>query len=136
MAYHVEWYNAPHIVFVKFSGKLTEEDFAGFRADLIALVREVPESQVHTLLDVTEVQGFPTINVVVQQIRGLLEQFPNRNMSTAYGANALVRFIVETLLKFTSLRIRLFDTREDALVLINQLIAIEDSDQKDDKNSA
>ncbi|MBN2472693.1 MAG: hypothetical protein JXN59_18355 [Anaerolineae bacterium] len=132
MPYQVEWYEEPHIVFVKLSGKLTQEDFAGFGAELIALTSKVPEINVHTLVDVSEAKAFPPINVVVQETREMLAQYPNRDMSTAYGASPLVRFIIEALLKLTPLRIKLLDTHEEAIAFIHQMIELEKQKQENE----
>lgn len=125
MPYHVEWYQEPHIVYVRLSGKVSQEDFAGFAAELIELTRHVPDIKVHSLIDVAEVQSIPPINIVVQEVRQMLAAYPNRDMSAMYGASTLVRFLAETLLKLTPLRIKLLDTREEAEKFILEMVALE-----------
>lgn len=130
MPYHVEWHKEPHIVYVKLSGKMTPEDVTGFGAELIELTRHVPEVKVHTLIDVTEIESIPPINSIVQEVRKVLAAYPNRDMSAMYGASTLVRFLAETLLKLTPLRIKLLDTKEEAEAFILQMVALEEQTSK------
>lgn len=131
MAYHVEWYKEPHVVFIKLSGKLTQEDLAGFSAGLIELARHVPDSAVHTLVDVAEVTATPPVNIVVQEIRQMMDAFPNRDMSAMYGASTLVRFLAEMLSRFTSLRIRLMDSREEAIAFLMDVVEAQNDERVD-----
>ncbi len=131
MPYHVEWYQEPHIVFIKLSGKLTQEDVAGFGAEMIALTRHVPDIKVHSLIDVTEVEAIPPINIVVQEVRQLLAAYPNRDMSAMYGASTLVRFLAEMLLKLTPLRIKLLDTRAEAEAFLLDMVALTEQQREE-----
>ncbi len=125
MPCQVEWLDKPHIVFFKLSGDVTEDEFVGAIDQAIALANEVPDTAVHTLIEI-DAQGprtFPPLPVLSREIKRLLQESPNRDMSTVYGVSALVRYILELLMRVTPLRVKVFDTREEALSFIRQMIA-------------
>lgn len=122
MPYHVEWYDKPHIVNVKLYGNLTEEETRGFADALIALAQEVPDARVHSIVDVTELTALPPITVLAAEMSRMLKAYPNRDMSTMYGVNTVVRYMVEMLVKLTPLRMRIFNTREEAEAFVRQMV--------------
>jgi hypothetical protein len=91
----------------------------------IALAREVPETNVHTLVDAEAIQQLPSLPVMGREIRRLFAESPNRSTSTIFGVSRMVRFMLEMLMKITPLRMKVFDTRQDALDFIVQMVATE-----------
>lgn len=132
MPYQVEWLDKPYIVFIKLSGKLNEDDMRSFMEELVALAAEVPDVAVHSLVDASEIEHLPPINSVLADIRRMLKAFPNRSMSTMFGVSKLVRFMVEMLVKLTTLRIRIFDTHEEAEAFVREMVAAELAGEGDD----
>ncbi len=125
MPYEVRWEQKPHIIFFKLAGMVGEEDAVNAIDQAIALAREVPETHVHTLVDAAEIQQLPSLSVLGREIRRLLAESPNRSTSTVFGVSRMVRFMLEMLMKVTPLRIKVFDTRQEALEFIQQMIASE-----------
>ncbi len=125
MPYEVRWEQRPHIIYFKLAGIVSEADVMGAIDQAITLAQEVPETKVHTLVDPQEIERLPSLPVMGREIRRLLAESPNRGPSTIFGVSRLVRFMLEMLMKVTPLRVKVFDTRQEALEFIQQMIASE-----------
>lgn len=125
MPYEVRWEQKPRIRFFKLSGIVSEADFVAAVDQILVLEREVPEGGVHTLIDAEEIQQLPPLPVLSRETRRLLAESPNTSPSTIFGVSRLVRYILEMLMKITPMRIRVFDTRQEALEFILQMIRSE-----------
>jgi len=125
MPYEIRWEQKPHIRFFKLSGSVSESDFVAAVDQIIALEREVPGGEIYTLIDAGEIQQLPPLPVLSREIRRLLAEVPNRSPSTIFGVSRMVRYIIEMLRKITPMRLRVFETRQEALGFILQMIASE-----------
>jgi hypothetical protein len=125
MPYEVRWEQKPHIRFLKLSGIVSEADFVAAVDQILALEREVPGSGVHTLIDAEEIQQLPPLLVMGREIRRLMAEASNDSPSTIFGVCRMVRYMMEMLIKVTPMRVRAFDTRQEALDFIQGMLASE-----------
>jgi len=102
----------------------------------LALEREAPEVSIHTLIDAEDIEQLPPLPVLGREVRRLLATSPNRSPSTVFGVSRLARYMLEMLMKITPMRIRVFETRQEALDFILKMIASEQQiSQNPDKDA-
>ncbi len=123
MPYEVRWEQKPHIRFLKLSGIVSEADFAAAVDQIIAMEREVPGHGIHSLIDAQDIQRLPPLLAMGREIRRLMAETTNDSPSTIYGVSRMVRYMMEMLMRVTPMRVRVFDTRQEALDFILQMLA-------------
>lgn len=123
MAYKVEWYEKPHIASIRLFGTMTRSDMQNFADELIALAAEVPDVNIHSIVDVTDLKDLPPINVIAEELIHLLKGYTNRDMSTIIGTSKWTRYLVEILVNITPARLRVFDTQAEAESFVREMIA-------------
>lgn len=123
MPYQVEWYDKPHIVSIRLFGSMTRSDMQQFADKLISLAAEVPDVNVHSIVDVTDLRDLPPINVIAEELINLLKGYDNRDMSMIVGTTKWTRYLVEILVKLTPARLRVFDTQPEAEAFVRGMIA-------------
>jgi hypothetical protein len=125
MPYEVRWESEPHIVFFKMFGVFTEAEMDAATDEMIGMAQAHPDVLVHTLIDASEIQQLPPLPVMGRELRRLMGESPNRNVSTLYGVSPLVRFSLEILMKITPLRLKVFPSREEALAFTHKMVESE-----------
>jgi hypothetical protein len=125
MPYEIRWEMEPHIIFFKMLGTLTEEETLTAMDTMITMAQAHPDVLVHTLIDAGEARQLPPLAVMGREMKRMLHESPNRNVSTLYGVTPLVRFTLEILMKITPLRVKVFETREDALEFTYRMVESE-----------
>lgn len=125
MPYELRWESEPHIIFFKMIGVITEAEIAAAMDEMIAMAQAHPDVLVHTLIDASEIERLPPLPVMGRELKRMIQESPNRNVSTLYGVSPLVRFSLEILMKITPTRLKVFPTREEALVFTQKMVESE-----------
>ncbi len=114
MSCETGWELEPHILYFKLSGKVTPEEYSATIDRTIALANSRPEAMVHTLIDACEVTQLPTVALLGREVRRVLTDSPNRGTSAVCGPSRVVRLMLEMLIKITSMRVQVFESRDEA----------------------
>ena len=125
MPCEVRWEAEPHIVFFKMLGVVTEAELTSAIDTQIDMALKHPDVLVHTLVDAGEIKQLPRLPVMGHELKRMMQESPNRNVSTLYGVSALIRFSLEVLMRITPMRIKIFPSREEALTFIHKMIELE-----------
>ncbi len=125
MPYQLEWLDKPHIVYLWLTGDLTEAEFSGWVDEAIALAETVPDAKVHTLVNLEDLKRFPPLVFLARELKRLMTDSSNRDMSTVYGAGRLTRYTIELIVRVAPVRLKVFNTREDALGFIHDMVRLE-----------
>ena len=125
MPYEVRWEMEPHIISFRILGVITTEEVRTAMDAMIAMAQSYPDILVHTLIDTSDTRQLPPLTVMGREMQRMLRESPNRSVSTLYGVTPLVRFTLEVLMKITPLRVKVFETREDALEFTYRMVESE-----------
>jgi hypothetical protein len=121
MPYTFEWLEKPHIAYLWLTGDLTEAEFSAFVDEAIAMIASVPETKIRTLINLEGLKKFPSLAFLARELKRLMAN-SNRAMSTVYGVGRLTRYVLELIVRVSPIRLKIFDTREEALGFIHDLI--------------
>src|SRR5689334_6077200 len=119
MPYQDSWYIENRVAIQRLYGTVTLEDAEAARNGLAKLLEE-GTPLVHVMVDVADVEKFPTNLVGLRRMTPNIDN-PNMGWLVIYGAgNPLLRFMVSTLsqLVLPGLRFRMFSTSDECLMFL------------------
>jgi hypothetical protein len=122
MPYTLEWLEKPHILYLRITGEHTEAEFSAWVDEAIVMANAVPDALVHTLIDLEGLKKFPSLTYLGREIKRLMTESPNRDMSAAYGVSRLTRYTLELILRVAPVRIKVFSERKEALDFLLAMI--------------
>ena len=67
---------------------------------------QYPDILIDTLIDAGEIKQLPSLPAMGHELKRMIQESPNRNVSTLYGVNALIRFSLEVLMRIAPMRSR------------------------------
>ncbi|MEO8610734.1 MAG: hypothetical protein ABI690_22745 [Chloroflexota bacterium] len=119
MPYADSWYIEKGVAIQRMYGNVTLEDAEAARNGLAKLL-ETGTTLVHVLVDVSEVERFPTNLFGIRRLTPNIDN-PNLGWLIIYGAgNPLLRFIASTLaqLGMPGVRMRMFSRWDESLIFL------------------
>ena len=125
MPCEVRWESEPHIIFFKLIGVVTEAELTSAIDTQIDMALKHSDILVHTLVDAGEIKQLPRLPIMGRELKRMIQESPNRNVSTLHGVSTLVRFSLEVLMKITPMRLKVFPSREEALAFTHKMIESE-----------
>ncbi|MBZ0306907.1 MAG: hypothetical protein K8I82_12630 [Anaerolineae bacterium] len=94
MSHHIEWYLEPHILFVRYEGDLTLQDFEGVNQTLKIYLDTVGHS-FHTLSDFSGVRQVPTDLVGVS--KAMAESLAQVKSVVVYGQSMVASVLTNSV---------------------------------------
>jgi len=119
----VSWFEKPHIILIRAKGDLTAETIRYIADETIALTQSVPMEKVFSLVDASEVRSIPNMPLLIQELRRIAKEAPNRDISVAYGVSRAMRYFLDVMTRLTPLRVRVFESEAQAVDFLRQVIA-------------
>lgn len=114
MAHTVSWYHELDVVYVELDGDLTEADFNGLIEELLKFINSSPKDRVHLMYNVEKLQTVPSMPVLTKGVQALMAGTEKLDLSLLYGLNRATRFLLELLVRATPLRIKVFNSQQEA----------------------
>ena len=109
----------------KLLGVVTKDELMSAINTQIDMALQYPDILLHTLIDAGEIKQLPSLPAMGHELKRMIQESPNRNVSTLYGVSALIRFSLEVLMRIAPMRHQDLPSREEALAFTHKMIESE-----------
>jgi hypothetical protein len=116
MAITLKWLIRDRVILEEYVGDINIQQVTEAMKNVEAMVEASGAPLVHALADTSAMKGFPTHLIELQNATRSLLSHPRYGWLIIYGRNdMMLRFILQVLTGVFKVRLRMFDTRDEAL---------------------